>query len=238
MNQPSLQSPLSSPEPNLIPRPGRRLVQDHKSSARWLQIMLDLILVTGLLVVHASYKGVAFDSEYRFAAILTVLLMLGVYHVNNVYQMSTSQFDRSLNLLKSWAIVLALLVLAAWFGALTWRRTLDEAGIERLGWTVFYPGPDVPIAGFSVIQMSHEASLVCISLPPGGTMGDVSRTLDVLGQTYNRARPYAIAFGGPSHVSLEGETREGPFESVSFFQECSSLRRAIEQGLGNRGYQA
>ena len=88
-------------------------MQDHKSSARWLQTILDLMLVTGLLIAHASYKGVAFDSEYRIAAILTVLLMLVVYQVNNVYQMSTSQFDRLLNLLKSWAIVLALLVLAA-----------------------------------------------------------------------------------------------------------------------------
>ena len=110
--------------------------------------------------------------------------------------------------------------------------------LERLGWDVFYPGPDLPIADFSVIQMSREASLVCISLPPAGTMGDVSRSLEVLSEHYNRARPYAVAFGGPSSLALEGESREGPFESVSFFQECSGLRRAIEQGLGARGYQA
>ncbi|MGB1778452.1 MAG: helix-turn-helix domain-containing protein [Longimicrobiales bacterium] len=109
--------------------------------------------------------------------------------------------------------------------------------LERLGWTVYYPGPDVPIADFGVIQMSREASLVCISLPPTGTMGDVSRTLEVLGEHYDHARPYAVAFGGPSYLSLEGESREGPFESVSFFQECTTLRRAVEQGLGTRGYQ-
>lgn len=104
--------------------------------------------------------------------------------------------------------------------------------LERLGWTVYYPGPDVPIADFGAIQRSREATLVCISLPPMGTMGDVSRTIEVLAEEYNRARPYALAFGGPSRLSLEGESREGPFQTVSFFQECATLREAIEQGLG------
>lgn len=109
--------------------------------------------------------------------------------------------------------------------------------LERLGWNVYYPGPDVPIADFALIQMSREASLVCISLPPTGTMGDVSRTLEVLAEHYNRARPYAVAFGGPAGFSLEGESQEGPFESVSFFQECTTLRQAVDQGLGSQRYQ-
>jgi methanogenic corrinoid protein MtbC1 len=107
--------------------------------------------------------------------------------------------------------------------------------LEQLGWTVFYPGPDVPIQDFGLIQMSHEASLVCISLPPDGTIGDVSRTLDVLGETYNRARPYSIAFGGPSGLSLDVVSDEGPFESVAFFQECETLRQTLEQGPGGEG---
>lgn len=108
--------------------------------------------------------------------------------------------------------------------------------LERLGWTVFYPGPDVPPADFSVIQMSREASLVCISLPPLGSMGDVSRTLEALSEKYNRARPYSVVFGGTTGLTLAGESAEGPFDSVSFFPECTALRRAIEQGLGTAGY--
>jgi len=107
--------------------------------------------------------------------------------------------------------------------------------LEQLGWNVFYPGPDVPIKDFGVIQMSYEASLVCISLPPAGTMGHVSRTLDVLGENYNHARPYSIVFGSPSGLSPDRVSDEGPFESVAFFEECETLRQALEQGLGSEG---
>ena len=113
--------PLKSPkrsqgseasEGSAIQGAGRRLVQDHKSSARWLQIILDLVLVVGLLIFHTWLKGTGFNTDYRILAILTTLLMAVIYHINGVYQLSTSQFDRFLTLLRSWAIVLALIVLA------------------------------------------------------------------------------------------------------------------------------
>lgn len=107
--------------------------------------------------------------------------------------------------------------------------------LERMGWDVYYPGPDVPVEDFGVIQMSRGASLVCISLPPSGTIGDVSRTLDVLGEFYDRARPYSVLFGGASYLGLEGNLRNGPFDSVAFLQECRTLHQALEEGLGQSG---
>lgn len=107
--------------------------------------------------------------------------------------------------------------------------------LERAGWKVFYPGADVPPEDFAVIQMSREASLVCISLPPAGTIGDVSRTLEILTEFYDRARPYSVVFGGASYLGLEGNVQNGPFESVQFLQECRTLTEALDAGLGRTG---
>ncbi|MDX1494105.1 MAG: cobalamin-dependent protein [Longimicrobiales bacterium] len=107
--------------------------------------------------------------------------------------------------------------------------------LERAGWEVYYPGADVPVEDFGKIQMSREASLVCISLPPSGTIGDVSRTLEVLSEFYDRARPYSVLFGGASYLGLEGKVRNGPFESVAFLQECRTLHDALQEGLGQNG---
>lgn len=87
-------------------------MQEHKSSARWLQIILDLVLVVGLLYLHTTYKGPAFDSDYRSLAILVALLMSVIYHANGVYKLNTSLYDRFMCTARSWATVLALIVLA------------------------------------------------------------------------------------------------------------------------------
>jgi excisionase family DNA binding protein len=112
-------------------------------------------------------------------------------------------------------------------GALSTRMIL-----ERRGWRVYYPGVDVPVEDFGFVQMSRDASLVCISLPPNGTLGDVTRTLSILSKYYDQARPYSVVFGGLASVSLEGEIQEGPFESVAFFPTVGSLDVAISGGLG------
>ena len=106
--------------------------------------------------------------------------------------------------------------------------------LEQLGWTVYYPGPDVPIDDFGMMQKSREASLVCISLPPGGSAGDVVRTLTVLSGFYDRARPYSIAFGGslPDGGIADGLI-SGPFEAASFFHSCGDFRVALEAGFGS-----
>jgi len=107
--------------------------------------------------------------------------------------------------------------------------------LERMGWKVFFPGADVPVEDFGQIQRSREATLVCVSLPVAGTIGDVSRTLSVLTELYDRARPYSVLFGGAAYVGIEGSLSEAPFETVGFLQDCRSLREALEAGLGEVG---
>ncbi len=66
-----------------------------------------------LLVLHTWLKGTPFDTSYRVLAILTALLMIVIYNVNGVYKFSTSLFERVLTIAKSWAMVLATIVLIA-----------------------------------------------------------------------------------------------------------------------------
>ena len=124
-------------------------------------------------------------------------------------------------------------------GALCVRITL-----ERQGWTVFYPGADVPMEDFGVIQMSREASLVCISLPPAVRVGDVSRCTQILARFYDRARPYSLVFGGATAmdvaevtgtqppVDFPGSITNAPFDGVTFLSGCASLISELEHGLG------
>jgi excisionase family DNA binding protein len=104
--------------------------------------------------------------------------------------------------------------------------------LERLGWDVYYPGADLPIEDFGVIQMSREASLVCISLPPAGTVGDAARCLEVLRGFHDRARPYSVAFGGSTTRVPDDTVSTHPFTAVSYFDSCAGLRAGIEAGFG------
>lgn len=104
--------------------------------------------------------------------------------------------------------------------------------LERLGWEVYYPGADVPIEDFGVIQMSREAVLVCISLPPSATAGDVLRSVTILRELYDRGRPYSLAFGGSSTLDTGRVLDDTPFVSVAHFTACAGLREAVEGGFG------
>lgn len=110
----------------------RKLVQDHKSSARWLQMILDFGLVVGLLYAHAWMRGAEFDTQYRALAILTVLLMAVVYHVSGLYRLSSSIYRRFIQLARSWMTVIALLVAIAFI-----TKTSTQFSREViLTWTV------------------------------------------------------------------------------------------------------
>jgi excisionase family DNA binding protein len=109
--------------------------------------------------------------------------------------------------------------------------------LERMGWRVFFPGPDVPIEDFGVLQMSREASLVCISLPPGAVLGDVTRVLAILREFYDRGRPYALALGGSLPVG-SGSSTATPFEAMELFDSVGGLEAAVSAGFGSAGVRA
>lgn len=104
---------MKSADTPLVPHRSRRVVQDDKSTARWLQIILDQILVVGLLYGHTLLKGTGFDTEYRALAVLTVLLMAVIYQANGVYAFTLSLADRFVNQARAWAIVLVLIIIVS-----------------------------------------------------------------------------------------------------------------------------
>ncbi len=94
-----------------IPKSGKALVREHNSSARWLQMILDVALVVGLFFFHAWYRGMQWDdTPHRLLAFSIVLLMLVVYSLNGVYRINSSFFDRFTALIKSWSVVVALTI--------------------------------------------------------------------------------------------------------------------------------
>lgn len=100
--------------------------------------------------------------------------------------------------------------------------------LERLGWRVHYLGPDVPAEDFGLIQKGREAELMCISLGPDHSVGDVAHTVTLLGSMYDRSRPYSLVFGGAPEGSLREGYLDGPFESVDFFDSCAELAVKID----------
>ena len=97
----------------MLQTPGRKLLREYRSSAHWLHIILDLVLVCGLLYVHTLLRGAPFESEYQILAILTILLMATVYHLSGVYQPDSSVYRKFILLGQSWLAVVALLIIFA-----------------------------------------------------------------------------------------------------------------------------
>ena len=111
-------------------------------------------------------------------------------------------------------------------GALTVRLLL-----ERLGWQVHFLGPDVPSDDFGAIQKSRSADVVCISLGPEHTVGEVSRTVSLLDSVYDRSRPYRLFFGGAPVGTPPDGYLDGAFESVHVLGSCAQL--VSELGAGS-----
>lgn len=99
--------------------------------------------------------------------------------------------------------------------------------LERLGWEVYYLGPDVPVEEFAMIQRGREASLVCVSLPPFAQPGDLGRAVRILTEFYDPSRPYSLALGG-AVPDADPPLLAGPFTDCRVFSSCVGLREALQ----------
>lgn len=99
--------------------------------------------------------------------------------------------------------------------------------LEAMGWKVHYLGPDVPLEDFAVVQRGREADLLCISLTPPATAGDVRRAVQTLTRFYDPSRPYALAFGGQVFGEVPPELLEGPFRASGVFSGCHEFQKAV-----------
>lgn len=104
--------------------------------------------------------------------------------------------------------------------------------LERLGWEVYYLGPDVPAEDFAIIQRGREATLACISMPPMAAPGDMVRAVRILGEFYDPGRPYSLAFGGTVPEDQAADILQGPFQEARMFGACSAFREAVQNGFG------
>jgi len=95
---------------NSIALQSRGLIKGYKSSALWLQILLDQAVVIGLLVLHTWIRIGEFPDVYRILVVATMLVMAIVYQVMGVYQFALSATDRISNLAKGWVVVVILLI--------------------------------------------------------------------------------------------------------------------------------
>lgn len=86
-------------------------MQNHKSSARLLQILLDQVFVTLMLILHAYLKNGRFDSPYPELAVCVVLLMALIYSGMGLYTRQKSILGYMWALSKSWVLVLMALIM-------------------------------------------------------------------------------------------------------------------------------
>ena len=102
--------------------------------------------------------------------------------------------------------------------------------LERKGWEVYYLGPDVPVEDFGAIQEGRGAGLVCISLTPPATTGEVARLVRILSEFYDAEHPYTLALGGSLASPVDPDATEGPFERVDMYGSCTELEMSLDQG--------
>jgi len=88
----------------------RRLLKKHESLVYWLQLLTDVFLVTGLLILLVYIKNGNIDLPYRLFAIISGLLLLVIYGVHGVYRRAGSIRDGLSRLSTAWGVLLMLLV--------------------------------------------------------------------------------------------------------------------------------
>jgi excisionase family DNA binding protein len=114
-------------------------------------------------------------------------------------------------------------------GAMSVRHLL-----ETKGWEVFYLGPDVPLEDIAAVQRSREAQLVCVSVGPGPTPGDIGRVIRAMAGSYDESQPYALELGGRVTGPLDPDLLQGPFLHLGVHDSCASLCRRVDPDVPPR----
>lgn len=95
----------------IIPVRHKPLTRSRQNTSRWLQILLDYIIVLGLLYFHTLQRTGDFAADYRVLATVVFFVMSFVYRVLGVYQFSGNAFSCLVALGKAWIITLLTVVL-------------------------------------------------------------------------------------------------------------------------------
>lgn len=91
----------------------RRLLRNHDTLIVWMQQLANTSVAVGLLLGLAWWRNGVIATQYRYLAIIGVLLMLGVYHLAGVYRRYAGPFAGVQQLARAWGVVVMLLGVVA-----------------------------------------------------------------------------------------------------------------------------
>jgi putative colanic acid biosynthesis UDP-glucose lipid carrier transferase len=96
-----------------IRAPTRRLLQDHDTLVVWFQRLFNSATVVGILVALAVWRDGELRGQYRYMAIVAMLLMLGIYEYAGVYRRYAGRVAGVQKLARAWGAVVMILGIVA-----------------------------------------------------------------------------------------------------------------------------
>lgn len=97
--------------PVFVTQRKRRLLNNRESLAFWVQHFVDLIIVSGTLLLFTFLKIGDLPSNYRLLAVVSLFCVWIIYRRRGVYRQSLGFYKRSFRLFTAWFHVLLLLAL-------------------------------------------------------------------------------------------------------------------------------
>ncbi len=106
---------------NPIRAPARRLLQNHDTLVVWAQRLLNIAAVIVPLMFLAEWRDGEVKGNYRYMAVVAVLLMLFIYQNAGVYRRFSGPLEGVQQLARAWGVLVMALGMVAFF-----TRTSEE----------------------------------------------------------------------------------------------------------------
>jgi putative colanic acid biosysnthesis UDP-glucose lipid carrier transferase len=100
---------------NPIRAPSRRLLQNHDTLVVWAQRLLNVAAVVVPLLLLAEWRDAEVKDNYRYMAVVAVLLMLVIYQSTGVYRRFSGPLEGVQQLARAWGVLVMALGVVAFF---------------------------------------------------------------------------------------------------------------------------
>ena len=100
---------------NPIRAPSRRLLQNHDTLVVWAQRLLNVTAVVVPLLLLAEWRDAEVKDNYRYMAVVAVLLMLVIYQNSGVYRRFSGPLEGVQQLARAWGVLVMALGVVAFF---------------------------------------------------------------------------------------------------------------------------
>ena len=98
-----------------IRAPSRRLLQNHDTLVVWAQRLLNIAAVVVPLMYLAQWRDGEIKDNYRYMAVVAVLLMLVIYQQSGVYRRFSGPIEGVQQLARAWGVLVMALGVVAFF---------------------------------------------------------------------------------------------------------------------------